>query len=82
MEIEMINELEIVALTENIADHGLQIGDIGTIVHKYEEGKAFEVEFVSAEGKTIALLTLTHNSIRKVTGNEMLHVRKLELMVQ
>ena len=76
----MIKETEIVALTRDIPDHKLKIGDIGTVVHRYKEGTAFEVEFVNAEGETIAVLTLDKGSIRPITGKEILHVRSLELM--
>jgi hypothetical protein len=36
-----------------------------------------EVEFVTAEGRTIALLTLTQADIRPIGGREVLHVREL-----
>ena len=78
----MIRELEIVALTRDIVEHGLKAGDIGTVVHCYKGKRTFEVEFVSAEGETIGLLTLTRDSIRHVTGKEILHVRKFELVAQ
>ena len=76
----MIRENEIVALTRGIPDYKLKIGDIGTVVHRYKEEIAFEVEFVNAEGETIAVLTLDRDSIRPITGKEILHVRSLELM--
>jgi len=76
----MICETDIVALTKDILDHGLRVGDIGTVVHCYKDGKAFEVEFVNAEGDTIAVLTLDKDSIRPISGREILHVRSLELM--
>ena len=74
----MIRENEIVALTRDIPDHKLKIGDIGTVVHRYKEERAFEVEFVNAEGETIAVLTLDKDSIRPITGKEVLHVRPFE----
>ena len=76
----MIKEAEIVVLTRDIPDCKLKIGDIGTVVHRYKEEIAFEVEFVNAEGETIAVLTLDRDSIRPITGKEILHVRSLELM--
>ncbi|RLB33431.1 MAG: DUF4926 domain-containing protein [Deltaproteobacteria bacterium] len=76
----MIKETEIVVLTRDIPDYKLKIGDIGTVVHRYKEEIAFEVEFVNAEGETIAVLTLDRDSIRPITGKEILHVRSLELM--
>ncbi len=43
----------------------------------YYENKSFEVEFVTTEGKTIALLSLEKADIRPVGGIEVLHVREL-----
>ena len=76
----MTKDTEIVALTKDILDHGVRVGDIGTVVHCYKDGKAFEVEFVNAEGDTIAVLTLDKDSIRPISGREILHVRSLELV--
>ncbi len=67
MKYDMIQELDTVVLTHDIKEHGLKQGDMGAVVHCYSDGAAFEVEFVNAEGKTIALLTLTHADIQKVS---------------
>lgn len=76
----MIRELEAVALTHDIDEHSLKQGDIGAVVHCYKDGSAFEVEFVTAEGKTIALLTLNRTDVRQISGREVLHVRELDQM--
>ena len=73
----MIRELETVVLTHDIEAHGLKKGDVGAVVHCYQDGEAFEVEFITAEGKTIAVLTLTTEDIRSMTKSEILHVRDL-----
>ncbi|RKY72051.1 MAG: DUF4926 domain-containing protein [Candidatus Latescibacterota bacterium] len=72
----MIRELDPVVLTHDIPEHGLTQGDMGAMVHSYKEGAAFEVEFVTAEGKTVALLTLNRADVRAVSGREVLHVRE------
>ena len=72
----MVKELDTVVLTHSIKEHGLEGGDIGAVVHCYPEGTAFEVEFVTAEGKTIALLTLDETDVRPMGGSEILHVRE------
>jgi hypothetical protein len=74
----MITELETVALTHDIPKYGLKEGDIGAVVHCYGDKDAFEIEFVTAEGTTIGVLTLTGVDIRQVGGREVLHVRPLE----
>ena len=73
----MIRELDTVVLTRDHAEHGLQAGDVGAVVHCYRDHAAFEVEFVAAEGRTIALLTLSPGDIRPIAGKEILHVREL-----
>lgn len=73
----MIRELDMVVLTRDIAEHGLKTGDVGAVVHSYADQEAFEVEFVAAEGKTIAVLTLTGTDVRPIHSGEILHVREL-----
>ncbi len=73
----MIHELDLVVLARDIPEHGLQSGDVGTVVHCYRDGAALEVEFVTAAGKTIAVLTLDHADIHSLQGGQILHVREL-----
>ena len=72
----MVRELDTVVLTHAIKEHGLESGDIGAVVHCFPEGTAFEVEFLTAEGKTIALRTLEETDLRPLGGSEILHVRE------
>lgn len=72
-----MNELDTVVLTHDIKNCKLKEGDMGAVVQVYDGGKAFEVEFVTAEGKTVALLTLKPDDIRKVARNEILHAREI-----
>lgn len=65
-------------MTHDYEKHGLKSGDVGTVVHCYKDQKGFEVEFVTAEGKTVAVLTLTNADIRPFEQSEILHVRGLE----
>jgi len=73
----MIRGLDTVVPTHDIGEHGLKQGDIGAVVHRYGDGAAFEVEFVNAEGKTVALLTLTSADVRPMGSREILHIREL-----
>jgi ATP-dependent exoDNAse (exonuclease V) alpha subunit len=77
----MYQELDMIVLTHDIEEFGLKQGDIGTIVHCYKDNKAFEVEFVTADGKTVALLTLEPEGIRALKNREVLHVRELTELV-
>lgn len=76
-EAAMIRELDTVALTRDVAEHGLKRGDVGAVVHRYEDGAAFEVEFVTADGRTVALLTLDVRDIRRLGERDILHVRDM-----
>lgn len=75
----MIRELDTVVLIHDLADYGLNKGDIGVVAHCYENGKAYEVEFVTADGNTVAILTLTDNDVRLLRHKEILHVRELSV---
>ncbi len=75
----MINELDTVVLKHDVTEHGLTEGDIGVVVHCYVDGNAYEVEFATAEGKTIAVLTLNADDIRAMKEKEILHVREVSL---
>ena len=70
-------ELETVILTHDIKKHGLHEGDMGAVINVYGNGEAGEVEFVTATGRTVALLTLRLSDVRSVESNDVLHVRGL-----
>ncbi|MGD9564222.1 MAG: DUF4926 domain-containing protein [Pyrinomonadaceae bacterium] len=53
-----IKLLDVVALTEDVPEERLYEGQVGTVVEVYNNGEAFEVEFIDREGKTYALTTL------------------------
>jgi hypothetical protein len=72
-----MKELDLAVLTRDVPDHGLARGDVGTIVHVYPSGHAYEVEFILASGETVAVLTLEAGDIRARRGQEILHTRSL-----
>jgi hypothetical protein len=72
-----INELDAVALTCDLPEHGLMRGDVGTAVLVHGDGEAFEVEFVDYEGRTVALLTLEHTQVRALHAGDIPHTREL-----
>jgi hypothetical protein len=73
----MIKEHERVVLTVPLPKYRLEAGDVGTVVHLYEDGKAFEVEFFTLDGKTAAVATVEAAGVRPVTGSEITHARPL-----
>jgi hypothetical protein len=73
----MIKEHDRVVLKTGIPGEGLKAGDVGTVIHIYRKGQAFEVEFLTLEGKTVAIATLEASQIRPVQKREITHARLL-----
>lgn len=73
----MIRELDVVVLIRDLPERGLRKGDVGTVVYRYDAGYAYEVEFVTAGGKTLAVLTVSEPDIRPAGREEILHARSL-----
>lgn len=72
-----MKKFDIVVLQIDLPEHGLKAGDIGSIVHKYSEEKAVEVEFVTGEGHTLGVITLGYQDLRLMGDHEILHVRSI-----
>jgi hypothetical protein len=53
----MIKLLDVVALTEDLPQHNLQRGQVGTVVEVFAPN-GFEVEFTDDSGQTYALCSL------------------------
>lgn len=75
----MIHELDTIVLSRDLKEYGLTRGDVGAVVHCYTDNKAYEVEFVTGEGKTIAVATLSNSDIRPMQREDILHVRTFEM---
>lgn len=54
----MIAEHDIVALTQPMPDDGLNVGDVGAVVHCYSSADAYEVEFLDESGRTKGVVTV------------------------
>lgn len=74
----MIEEHDRVVLTTKEPEAGLEPGDVGTVVHVYSGGEAFEVEFVTLTGDTVAVLTVDRDEVRPVQSRELTHARGME----
>ncbi|WP_112903251.1 DUF4926 domain-containing protein [Salinibacter ruber] len=74
----MIEEHDRVVLTTKEPDAGLEPGDVGTVVHVYSEGEAFEVEFVTLTGDTVAVLAIDRDEVRPVQSRELTHAHSVE----
>lgn len=73
----MIKEHDRVVLAATVPFEGLVEGDVGTVVHVYRDGQAYEVEFMTLEGKTVAVVTLEASQVRPVGQREIVHAREL-----
>jgi hypothetical protein len=52
MSAQTIRELDQVVLTSDVPAEGLVAGDVGAVVLVYRDAQAYEVEFMTLEGKT------------------------------
>ena len=77
VEEEDMKESDTVVVNKDISDYGIERGDIGVVVHIYEDKSAVEVEFVSGEGTTLGVMTLRSEDVRLMKKDEILHVREL-----
>jgi hypothetical protein len=73
----MIKEHERVVLTVTVPEERLEAGDVGTVVHIYRDGQAYEVEFIALDGHTAAVATLEASQVRPVSNREITHAREL-----
>ena len=70
-----MRELDLIVLAIDRPDAGLARGDVGTIVMIHAAGRAYEVEFVTLEGETVAVLTLSAEDVRPIGRREIAHAR-------
>jgi hypothetical protein len=71
----MIKEHDRVVLKKSIPNQNLKAGDVGTVIHVYKKGEAFEVEFLTLHGKTVGIATVTASQVRPVLKREITHAR-------
>ncbi len=67
--------LDTVVLDRDLPEFGLRTGDLGAVVEVYEPD-ALEVEFVTASGRTEAVVTLSTSEVRPVQENDLISVRR------
>ncbi|MGH7976610.1 MAG: DUF4926 domain-containing protein [Limisphaerales bacterium] len=74
----MIKEHDRIVLKTAIAAENLEAGDVGTVVHVYRDGLAYEVEFTTLNGDTAAVVTVEAAQVRLVSKREITHARELQ----
>jgi Domain of unknown function (DUF4926) len=71
----MIQELESVILAGDLPEHGLRDGDIGTVVLGHRGNAEYEVEFMTLDGQTVAVVSLLPSQLRPIARCEIAHAR-------
>ena len=66
--------LDTLVLDRDLPIHGLRKGDLGAVVEVYEPN-GLEMEFVTASGRTAAVLTLEARDVRPVADDDLVAVR-------
>jgi hypothetical protein len=77
---DMIKEHDRIVLKASVPAKGLEAGDVGTIVHIYRDGAAYEVEFTTLNGDTAAVVTVEASQVRPVHEREITHARELQTL--
>ena len=73
----MIREHKHAILTTDLPEQGFKAGDVGTVVHIYGDGAAYEMEFFALDGRTLDVVTVEADQVRPVSRRDILHVREL-----
>ena len=73
-----IKEHDCVVLTADLPGERLKAGDVGTVVHIHKGAAAYEVEFTTLDGHTLAVATVESNQLRPVSGRDVTHVREMQ----
>ncbi|MDR3707108.1 MAG: DUF4926 domain-containing protein [Capsulimonadaceae bacterium] len=72
-----VTEHERVVLTADLSELALRAGDVGTVVFVYDDGKAYEVEFMLLDGTTAAVTTVRADQLRPISHGDITHARPL-----
>ena len=62
----MVKEHDVVALTEDVQSEGLRKGDVGAVVHCYQAGDIYEVEFIDEHGRTKRIASVPASRLMKL----------------
>lgn len=65
---------------DEASSEGLRAGDVGVVIEHYEAGgeapEGYELEFVSAHGETVAVVSVPATAVRAADSHELLTVRR------
>ena len=70
----MLAELDSVVLAVDLPEHGLSEGDLGTVVLVHRN-RGYEIEFVTLDGETLAVVSLSAEQVRPIGHREIANAR-------
>jgi hypothetical protein len=73
----MIKEFERAVLLVDLPNNHLKAGDVGIVVDISSNQRVYEIEFFTADGQTLDVVTVEAHQVRPVQHTDMLHVRVL-----
>lgn len=74
-----MREHETVVLRTDVPEFGLRVGDVGTIVMVHGDPAGYEVEFLTLDGDTVAVVSLSPERLRPLGRREIAQARTLEI---
>ena len=73
----MLREHDSAVLAHDLPEYRLKSGDVGTIVMVNPAG-GYEVEFMTLDGETIVVTSLSESEVRPIARREIAHARGIE----
>ena len=73
----MIREHEVLVLARDLPEFGLKAGDLGAVVLVHP-GAGCEVEFMTLDGETLAVVSLSMDQLRPIRTREIAHARQID----
>jgi hypothetical protein len=72
----MIREFDSVVLTVDLPEHRLRKGDLGTVAMAHGD-RGYEIEFMTLDGETLAVVSLDRAQVRPVARGEIASARQV-----
>lgn len=72
----MLREHDSTVLAHDLPEYGLKSGDVGTVVMVHPAG-GYEVEFMTLDGETLAVTSLSTEEVRPIARREIAHARSV-----
>jgi hypothetical protein len=73
----MIDLFSQAVLLVDMPANSLTKGDVGVVVEIYGDHEGYELEFMTKDGRTVAVETFMADQVRPISGRDMWHVREV-----